>query len=260
MILIEAINSFVIIFLFSEIFVIKNSVKSILKKKYNVIILSVTVALNIFLSSWLPIQSMVATIVTAIQYPFYYIFKNIFGVRMSVTIFSFFASFVIQYIYEINRKIDENNNNNESKYLYYGKKLYKPFLSSVMFFVAMSIHDHKGGDAYLTFIFNFCIICLIFSVGAYYDVRREISSLSIEIFLSTVWDGIKWLLPVFPFLMVLFSTLFFIIVCIFEVFHMNKYEHYLNYPIYHGTLYGPTAFLYVYVKKKLLMSEKGLIF
>ena len=179
MILIEAINSFVIIFLFSEIFVIKNSVKSILKKKYNVIILSVTVALNIFLSSWLPIQSMVATIVTAIQYPFYYIFKNIFGVRMSVSIFSFLASFVIQYIYEINRKIDENNNNNESKYLYYGKKLYKPFLSSVMFFVAMSIHDHKGGDAYLKFIFNFCIICLIFSVGAYYDVRREISSLSI---------------------------------------------------------------------------------
>ena len=151
---------------------------------------------------------------------------------MSVSIFSFLASFVIQYIYEINRKIDENNNNNESKYLYYGKKLYKPFLSSVMFFVAMSIHDHKGGDAYLTFIFNFCIICLIFSVGAYYDVRREISSLSIEIFLSTVWDGIKWLLPVFPFLMVLFSTLFFIIVCIFEFFHMNKYEHYLNYPIY----------------------------
>ena len=150
--------------------------------------------------------------------------------------------------------------NRKSKYLYYGKKLYKPFLSSVMFFVAMSIHDHKGGDAYLTFIFNFCIICLIFSVGAYYDVRREISSLSIEIFLSTVWDGIKWLLPVFPFLMVLFSTLFFIIVCLFEVFHMNKYEHYLNYPIYHGTLYGPTAFLYVYVKKKLLMSEKGLIF
>ena len=65
----------------------------ILKNKYNVIILSVTVALNIFLSSWLPIQSMVATIVTAIQYPFYYIFKNIFGVRMSVSIFSFLASF-----------------------------------------------------------------------------------------------------------------------------------------------------------------------
>ena len=59
--------------------------------------------------------------------------------------------------------------------------------------------------------------------------------------------------------MVAFSTIFFAVICFLDFFGMKKYEHYLNYPIYLGTLYGPTAFLYVYVKKQLLMSKKGLL-
>ena len=41
---------------------------------------------------------------------------------MSVSIFSFLASFVIQYIYEINRKMNENNNNNRAN-IYIWKKI-----------------------------------------------------------------------------------------------------------------------------------------
>ena len=40
---------------------------------------------------------------------------------------------------------------------YYGKKCFKPFLCAIISFVVMSIHDHKGGDMYLKFIFNLVI-------------------------------------------------------------------------------------------------------
>lgn len=228
MILVEAINSFVVIFLVSEIFILNNTFDTIFRKKYNIIILGVTFCLNILLSTWLPIRAVVLKSLFVVEYPFYYLFKYFFGVKIVVSTFSFLIVFGVQYVYEINKNKTGENHVINKTWKYYGKKCFKPFLCAIISFVVMSIHDHKGGDMYLKFIFNFCVVSVVFSLGAYYDVRREISSLSIDTFLSTVWDGIKWLLPVFPFLMVLCSTIFFIIICIFDFLHLKEYEHYLN--------------------------------
>ena len=263
MLVLEAINSFVAIFLFSELFVLKKNVASILRRKNNVVLLVLAIALNIFFSFLLPLRTSSFKIFFAFENQIHYVLFKYIGLRCSVSLFSFFFSLSIQYTYELSksrgREKFAEDNTKATGYKRHLSIYWKSLIVAAISFVGMSIHEHKGGDRYLKFMVNFCLVSLMFSFGAYYDVRQEVSSLTTAVFFSTVWDGIRWLLPVFPVLMVAFSTIFFAVICFLDFFGMKKYEHYLNYPIYLGTLYGPTAFLYVYVKKQLLMSKKGLL-
>jgi hypothetical protein len=72
-----------------------------------------------------------------------------------------------------------------------------------------------------------------------------------SVYLPKVGLAFVKILPAYPFLAVLISFVFIFIVDIWEfVFHLPL--EWLNNPIYYGTLYGPFAYTYVYVKQEVL--------
>ena len=92
MLVLEAINSFVAIFLFSELFVLKKNVASILRRKNNVVLLVLAIALNIFFSFLLPLRTSSFKIFFAFENQIHYVLFKYIGLRCSVSLFSFFIS------------------------------------------------------------------------------------------------------------------------------------------------------------------------
>jgi len=83
-------------------------------------------------------------------------------------------------------------------------------------------------------------------------IRKKIIPFK-SVFLPKVgWTFMK-ILPAYPFLAVLISFIFLFVVDLWEyIFHLPL--EWLNKPIYYGTLYGPFAAVYVYVKKEMLVT------
>jgi hypothetical protein len=82
--------------------------------------------------------------------------------------------------------------------------------------------------------------------------RRKILPFKSVFMPKVLWTFLK-ILPAYPFLAVLISFLFLFVIDIWEyIFHLPL--EWLNKPIYYGTLYGPFAYTYVYVKKEILIT------
>jgi len=91
------------------------------------------------------------------------------------------------------------------------------------------------------------LVATSFTLTLWFDVTRK-NRVGFRSFLLNVGQSCLVLLPVCPWLSVLISCGFFVLISIFDVFGLNT--NILNWPIYYGTLYGPFAFVYLDVKKK----------
>ena len=100
----------------------------------------------------------------------------------------------------------------------------------------------------------FAAACYI--IVLYYDCRRVQTSLQVIPFLRQVGLAFLYVLPVYPFLAVLISFGFLLIINIFEALHID--EQILNWPIYYGVLYGPFSFVYWRVKEKVVQERNSL--
>ena len=65
------------------------------------------------------------------------------------------------------------------------------------------------------------------------------------------WAFVK-ILPAYPLLAVLISFVFLFVINLWEALHLPN--EWLNAPIYYGTLYGPFAWVYVYVKHQIVVA------
>ena len=82
--------------------------------------------------------------------------------------------------------------------------------------------------------------------------RRSSSVLRLGSFLPKVgWAFVK-ILPAYPLLAVLISFVFLFVINLWEALHLPN--EWLNAPIYYGTLCGPFAWVYVYVKHQIVVA------
>jgi hypothetical protein len=93
-------------------------------------------------------------------------------------------------------------------------------------------------------------------VALFIDCRRVSPSLQAGNFLRTVGLAFLYVLPVYPFLAVLISFVFMVVIRLFEV--LNLPLEWLNAPIYYGTLYGPFSFVYFRVKQRIVHDRTSL--
>jgi hypothetical protein len=87
------------------------------------------------------------------------------------------------------------------------------------------VHLPKVGFAALVYVF-----------ALYFDCRKVAPALSAKTFLPLVGKAFLRVLPAYPFLAVVVSFGFMIVINIFEA--LNLPLEYLNWPIYYGTLHG----------------------
>lgn len=91
---------------------------------------------------------------------------------------------------------------------------------------------------------------LAYNVALYYDCKRAQPVLTVKTFLPIVGKAFVRVLPAYPFLAIVVSFVFMIVINIFERLHLNL--DILNWPIYYGTLYGPFSFVYYKVKERVV--------
>mmetsp|Transcript_4472 Transcript_4472/g.7871 ORF Transcript_4472/g.7871 Transcript_4472/m.7871 type:complete len:253 (-) Transcript_4472:529-1287(-) len=99
------------------------------------------------------------------------------------------------------------------------------------------------------------IICAIlgFTAVFYFDARRYTPHSGFSQLLGVILSSVLYTLPMVPFVAVLISTAFLVIVGVVEnILHLDP--SFLNWPVYFGTLYGPFVVVYVQSKKAVLMS------
>ncbi|CAB9498035.1 expressed unknown protein [Seminavis robusta] len=87
-------------------------------------------------------------------------------------------------------------------------------------------------------------------VALYFDCKKLQAALTVKTFLPLVGKAFLRVLPAYPFLAVVISFGFMIVINIFEALHIPL--EYLNWPIYYGTLYGPFSFVYWKVKERVV--------
>jgi len=99
------------------------------------------------------------------------------------------------------------------------------------------------------------VCCVVFSAACYYDAARfREEEINFARFLGIGWKVLLFqFLPVFPFVAVFISTVFFFFVSILEFFSLPT--NFLNMPVFYCTLYGPFSFLYWLIKKKVLQES-----
>lgn len=102
---------------------------------------------------------------------------------------------------------------------------------------------------------------ILFAAGSYvivlyYDCLRVQSTLQVAPFLKQVGLAFLYVLPVYPFLAVLISFCFLLVIHVVEFLHLP--EEWLNWPIYYGVLYGPFSFVYWRVKEKIIQERTTL--
>lgn len=101
------------------------------------------------------------------------------------------------------------------------------------------------------------LVALAYVFTLYVDCRyRCDSKLQFNKFIKNVGVAFLYVLPVYPFLAVLISFGFLIVINIFEFFNIPL--SILNWPIYYGTLYGPFSFVYWKVKERVVQEKYSL--
>ena len=94
-------------------------------------------------------------------------------------------------------------------------------------------------------------------IALYIDCRHVNVSLSLfGEFMPAVGTAFLYILPVYPFMAVLISFVFMVVIRVFEVLHLPL--EYLNAPIYYGTLYGPFSMVYLRVKERITFDRISL--
>jgi hypothetical protein len=83
--------------------------------------------------------------------------------------------------------------------------------------------------------------------------KRKKRRIPCSIFLPKVGYAFCKVLPAYPFLAVGMSVGFLFLIHVWEFLHLPLV--WLQMPIYYGTLYGPLAYTYVYVKRQVLFVE-----
>lgn len=189
-----------------------------------------------------------------LEYPFLLFFKYTFGSSLTVAFAAALITFAVER-FILNGGRDERFGEDGGAFQKL-KGFVRPVLVGLAMFTIMYSHEHDG-DAYISYVFTVFMVAVFFSLAAFLDVRREVNTLTFLGFMPHVIRGLKWVLPVFPFLMVAFSLFFFLLVCLCEAVKIDP--HFLNYPIYYGTLYGPFSLVYWNVKKEMLKSTGGLV-
>ena len=91
---------------------------------------------------------------------------------------------------------------------------------------------------------------IVYVVALYFDCKRVAKVLTLKTFLPLVGKAFLRVLPAYPFLAVVISFGFMIVINIFEALHLPL--ELLNWPIYYGTLYGPFSFVYWKVKERVV--------
>lgn len=91
---------------------------------------------------------------------------------------------------------------------------------------------------------------LTYMVALYFDCKRVSPVLTLKTFLPLVGKAFCRVLPAYPFLAVIISFGFMIVINVFEALHLPM--EILNWPIYYGTLYGPFSFVYWKVKERVV--------
>lgn len=89
-----------------------------------------------------------------------------------------------------------------------------------------------------------------YTTALYYDCKRAAPLMTPKTFLPMVGRAFLRVLPLYPFLAVMISCVFMVLINFFEAFHLPL--EYLNNPIYYGTLYGPFSFVYWKVKERVV--------
>eukprot|EP00940_MAST-03C_sp_MAST-3C-sp2_P000424 g424.t1 len=81
-----------------------------------------------------------------------------------------------------------------------------------------------------------------FFVALFIDVKRRYEHITLKKFLTILFKAVVYVAPSYPFLVVLLSAAFFVLVNVFETLGIPTSV--LNWPIYYGTLYGPLIAVY----------------
>jgi hypothetical protein len=104
------------------------------------------------------------------------------------------------------------------------------------------------------------LIALLYVIVLYVDChrRRVFTSTtrrqSSSSFLKTVGMEFLIILPLYPFMAVVISCGFMLLVGFCETLHLPI--EWLNWPIYYGTLYGPFSLVYFRVKRKMMIEDE----
>lgn len=105
-------------------------------------------------------------------------------------------------------------------------------------------------------------IAFAYIVALFLDCRRSVGS-NVEDFsflrgyLPNLLKAFLYILPVYPYLAVLLSFLFMILIRAFELVGLPP-EKYLNGLVYYGVLYGPFSLVYLRVKREVVEGKSSL--
>lgn len=100
-------------------------------------------------------------------------------------------------------------------------------------------------------------VALVYTGVLYLDCQRIARhQLSTNGFFWKLGTAFLYILPVYPFLAVLISFGFLVLIRIFEVLSLP--EDLLNWPIYYGTLYGPFSLVFLRVKRQVVEEQSAL--
>ena len=124
--------------------------------------------------------------------------------------------------------------------------------------------------SYLEFLYHtpkIMLVALLYMMVLYVDCRRFTTTASSSSTATTTWTirsflsivGIEFLkiLPLYPFMAVVISCGFMLLVGFCETLHLPV--KWLNWPIYYGTLYGPFTFVYLQVKRRIIRKEEQIV-
>lgn len=131
-----------------------------------------------------------------------------------------------------------------------------PLLSllSLLFFSGF-FFLHSGKNIYVQWLSQFSLIVLSFIAVLYLDIHRFRDDISIRKFFLGLFQAVLYSLGAIPILMILISFFFLILSSLLEALGAHPENSAIfNQLIYYGTLYGPFYVIYWNAKHRLLRS------
>lgn len=131
-----------------------------------------------------------------------------------------------------------------------------PLLSllSLLFFSGF-FFLHSGNNIYVQWLSQFSLIVLSFIAVLYLDIHRFRDDISIRKFFLGLFQAVLYSLGAIPILMILISFFFLILSSLLEALGAHPENSAIfNQLIYYGTLYGPFYVIYWNAKHRLLRS------